>query len=249
MIRVPIHSPKSVLSLRHLPSWLLLCAAAGAVNAGAFLAAHRFVTHVTGTVTRTGMDFHDWTLMFEYASVVLLFVLGAMSAVLLVGRRREGEREGVIFALPLIATVALTVAVAAFGHAGAFGEFGGAEEEALDFVLLGALSFAMGLQNAAVASNTGMLVRTTHLTGPATDLGIHVATAILATGAPRLEALKGAGLRAGKILSFTAGAALMIPLAAELRFLAFLAPALLIAIATASSFVPRWSRVPVPSPT
>ena len=38
--------------------------------------------------------------------------------------------------------------------------------------LLSLLAFAMGLQNAAVASTTGLAVRTTHLTGPATDLGI-----------------------------------------------------------------------------
>ena len=41
-------------------------------------------------------------------------------------------------------------------------------------MLLSILSFAMGLQNAAVATSTGLLVRTTHLTGPATDLGIHL---------------------------------------------------------------------------
>lgn len=43
-----------------------------------------------------------------------------------------------------------------------------------DFVLLCGLSFAMGLQNAAVASSTGQLVRTTHPTGPARDLGVHL---------------------------------------------------------------------------
>ena len=71
----------------------------------------------------------------------------------------------------------------------------------------------MGLQNAAVASTTGLAVRTTHLTGPATDLGIHLGAALFATGQERRAAFKGATLRGGKILSFMVGAGLSVPLA------------------------------------
>lgn len=49
-------SAPEVLSRRHTPSMLLLALAAGAVNAGALAVCERFVTHVTGTVTRIGAD-------------------------------------------------------------------------------------------------------------------------------------------------------------------------------------------------
>jgi uncharacterized membrane protein YoaK (UPF0700 family) len=98
----------------------------------------------------------------------------------------------------------------------------------------------MGLQNAAVASTTGLAVRTTHLTGPSTDLGIHLGTALLATGADRQSALRGAALRGGKIVAFMAGGALSFPLATTYGFLALLAPAGFVLIAAALSFVPQW---------
>lgn len=111
-----VHPPSSVFSKRHAPSWLLFTLSAGCVNAVAFLACARFVTHITGTVSRLGIDASAVTLALDYS--------------------------------------------------GLFGVFAGSVEGARDFAFLSVLSFAMGLQNAAVATSTGMLVRTTHMTGP-----------------------------------------------------------------------------------
>ena len=107
--------------------------------------------------------------------------------------------------------------------------------------LLAVLSFAMGLQNAAVASTTGLAVRTTHLTGPTTDLGIHLGAALLGRGEDRRSALRGAALRGGKIVAFMAGGVLSVPLAAASGFLALLAPAAFVLVAAGLSFVPDWS--------
>ena len=80
--------------------------------------------------------------------------------------------------MPLVIVAMILTGIAVAGHAGAFGRFGGIHAaEPPPVALLSLLAFAMGLQNAAVASATGMAVRTTHLTGPATDLGIHLGTA------------------------------------------------------------------------
>lgn len=38
-------------------SWLILSFTAGAVNAGGFLSCQRFVSHVTGFVTISGLNF------------------------------------------------------------------------------------------------------------------------------------------------------------------------------------------------
>jgi uncharacterized membrane protein YoaK (UPF0700 family) len=179
-----LHKPESVFSLRHLPSWLMLCFGAGAVNATTLLACERLVTHVTGTVTRLGMEFARLNILFDFLIVVASFVAGSTAAGLMInGRAAQGKP--VYFSLPLWITATITVLVALLGHAGYFGPFAETVDQPLDFVLLSSLSFAMGLQNAAVATSTGQLVRTTHLTGPATDLGLHLAELFSVTGAAR----------------------------------------------------------------
>lgn len=244
---VALHKPDSVFSLRHAPSWLMLCLSAGTVNTIAVLACERFVTHVTGTVTRLGMEFARLTIMLDFALVLATFVLGAMLAGLLInGRVHRGKTPW--YSVPLCVTAAVTAAVGIAGHLGWLGPFGGAVDEPGDFIHLCSLSFAMGLQNAAVATGTGQLVRTTHLTGPATDLGVHLAELMVTEGAVRERAKQHAALRAGKIIAYALGAALAVPLAQTLGYLGFLVPACVIMMATVLSFLPRELNGAVPAP-
>ncbi|MEW5739383.1 MAG: DUF1275 family protein, partial [Myxococcota bacterium] len=152
-----IYGAGEVLSARHFPTWLGLALAAGAVNAGAFLANQRFVTHVTGTVTRIGLDVGQWVLMGEYALVLGLFVLGAFFSVFAVQARALRGRKPMPWA-PLAATTGLLLLVALFGHAGLFGQLGTTVEQPGDFALLSVLALAMGLMNATVASTTALAV-------------------------------------------------------------------------------------------
>ena len=115
---------------------------------------------------------------------------------------------------------------------------GGEVTAPADFVLLSILSFAMGMQNAAVATSTGLLVRTTHLTGPSTDLGIHLVEMMFVKGEALSLARRHAALRAGKILSFITGAALAVPIARHGGFLAFLLPAGVMFTGIMLSFLP-----------
>src|SRR5262249_8409607 len=155
------------------PSWLLLACAAGAVNGFAFQACAQFVTHVTGTATRLGLEWPRVGIAVEYLAVVLSFIAGAMASVLaLQARATRGKRPQ--WATPRLAVSLILLGVAAAGWAGSFGPFGGPPGTDPPFLLLSLLAFAMGLQNAAVSTTTGLAVRTTHLTGPATDLGIHL---------------------------------------------------------------------------
>ena len=84
------------------------------------------------------------------------------------------------------------------------------------------------------------MVRTTHLTGPASDLGVYLGTAGVTVGANRAVALRAAGLRAMKIAAFIGGAAIMVPAAKQWEFGAFFFPAMTVLLATALSFVPAW---------
>ena len=230
-----LHKPDSVFSLRHVPSWLMLCFAAGAVNATSMLACSRYVTHVTGTVTRIGAEAVHLNLMFDFALVLACFIAGAFAAGLLLhGSYHRGKRPP--FSLPLWAAASIVTAVALMGHVGWLGPFGGEVDQLGDFLHLCALGFAMGLQNAAVATSTGQLVRTTHLTGPATDLGVHLADLLVANPATRELARRHALLRAGKISSYAIGAGVAAALCAKLAYLTFLLPAAVIALANALSF-------------
>lgn len=242
-----LHTPRTIFSSRHVPSWILLAFSAGAVNAMAFCACQRFVTHVTGTATQLGVDAGNRWLALDYAIVLACFLAGAMSSVLaLDARQQRGKRP--LWAAPLVTVALLLAGVAVAGHLGTFGPFGASIEEPSDFLMLSVLAFAMGLQNASVASTTGLAVRTTHMTGPATDLGIHLATSFFAVGDARRAALRGAALRGGKLVAFIVGALAAVPLTRSSGYLAFLLPAVIVVLAAAISFVPEWSGMDVRPP-
>jgi uncharacterized membrane protein YoaK (UPF0700 family) len=215
-----------VLAGRNIGSWTALAFGAGFVNAAAFLACQRFVTHITGILTHAGVDEGRWTLFAEYLAVLFSFVFGAMTAVILLdGRRLRGLPS--LPWVPLCTVAVLLGGCAAAGHLGLFGEFGAEVESRRDFILLWVLAFAMGLQNASVANATGSLVRTTHMTGPATDLGVALAFLLLRDTSPdtRYAAHRTVILRGSKIVAFiggAVGAALVVP---HLAFLSFLIPA------------------------
>ncbi len=82
-----LHHAPDVLSLQHGPSWMILALAAGAVNAGAFVACTRFVSHVTGVVSRIGLDGGAWAAVLEYTLVLGCFIGGAMTSVLAIQAR------------------------------------------------------------------------------------------------------------------------------------------------------------------
>jgi uncharacterized membrane protein YoaK (UPF0700 family) len=232
-----LHKPDAIFSRRHVPTWLMLTFAAGSVNAAAVLACARFVTHVTGTVTKLGLEWGNIVLMADFAAVIVCFIAGAMfSAFVINGRARRDKKP--LFGLPLLIVASLLATAGAAGHMGIFGKFGETIDTPADFVLLSMLSFAMGLQNAAVATSTGLLVRTTHLTGPATDLGIHLVELFYTKGDEHVNARRHALLRAGKIAGFCLGAVVTVPLAARLEYLVFFLPASVTIAGAALSFLP-----------
>lgn len=230
-----VHRHEELTTLRHLPSWALLAFSAGAVNAAALLACQRFVAHVTGTVTRIGVDARE-VLALDYLLVLAAFIAGAAAAILFA--RKAGDAARPSYWAPLVLVSFLLTTVGLAGHAGWFGAFGGSVETARDFALLAILSFAMGMQNAAVAASTGMAVRTTHMTGPATDIG--VALAMLASGGAdeRASARRSLLLRGTKLFAFVLGGVAAAALAPRFGFLVFVVPAATALVATAQSFAP-----------
>lgn len=230
--QAPLLPATSVHDRRNLPLWVALAFSAGAVNAAALAACQRFVSHVTGTVTRIGADYDSPRLLLDYGAVLAAFVVGAMSSFwLLDGRRLRGRPPLVAAPLLLVGGLLFTVALA--GRFGAFGPFGTTVETAGDFVLLGLLAFAMGLQNAAVATTSGMIVRTTHMTGPLTDLAIALG-AYVSPGIPssvRDNAKRSILLRGAKVAAFALGALVATGFAPRLEYLTFFIPAAIVLVA------------------
>lgn len=213
-----------------MPVWFLLAAGGGAVNASALLACRTFVSHVTGCLTRFAIDYASFRLLIDYAAVVFAFMLGAITSFWFLDARRLKKKTPRV-ATPL-ALVAIVLTIVAFmGRGGHFGPFGQTVETNGDFVLLGLLAFAMGLQNACVAITSGMAVRTTHMTGPLTDLSIGVGA--LLTDVPRSVrrmAKRTVALRITKVVGFVTGGMVAAVIAPHVEYGVFLFPAAVTAV-------------------
>jgi uncharacterized membrane protein YoaK (UPF0700 family) len=173
-------------------------------------------------------------------TVPLYFLGGVMISAYLVDRRRHlGQRP--LYELVMgLATGALAL-VAIGGAAGFFGEFGegiGAHE---DYFLLALLCGASGLQNAALTSASGATIRTTHLTGLTTDLGIGLIRAawLRDDQGRRSHEIRSTILRMGTIASFFAGSGIGAVLYVRNGYLGFALPATIAAYATGIALIER----------
>lgn len=143
-----------------------LSAVAGAVNMVGLKVLGVFSSHVTGNASRAGeaAALAQGSAALHHASLVVAFFAGALCAGIIVeGARRLGQAR---FALALVVEAAVLSGVAWLLR--------GQSQSTAD-VATRILCFSMGLQNALVTNVSGAVVRTTHLTGVVTDLGLEVA--------------------------------------------------------------------------
>lgn len=143
-----------------------LAGIAGAINAAGFYAAGLYSSHMTGTVSTLAdhLALGQMNAFGVALSVVATFVIGAMVSTLLIN---AGHRRGLsaIYAHSIILEAAL---LAGLGAADLW------LHELRGPTLVMGLSFLMGLQNAVVTRISGARVRTTHVTGMVTDIGIEL---------------------------------------------------------------------------
>lgn len=148
----------------------LLSAVAGMVNIAGFLSFHTLTTNVTGHVTQLSEELYngDFALASDLLAYVLSFLLGALLSGLLMEKFTEGMRP-LSYIWPIFIEILLLTMVALSPLAESRGY-------AISFTVLSCfLLFAMGLQNALVTKISRSVVRTTHLTGLFTDLGLDLA--------------------------------------------------------------------------
>jgi uncharacterized membrane protein YoaK (UPF0700 family) len=158
---------RSPSSDRHLGYALAFIA--GGINAGGFVAVHQYTSHMTGIASTlsNGIASGSWLLAGASLLSLISFAAGATTCTLLVQATRSRQMHSE-YALSLVLESALLLA---FGLAG--GRYGAANAMLLSETVM-LLCFIMGLQNALVTKLSKAEIRTTHVTGIVTDIGIEL---------------------------------------------------------------------------
>jgi uncharacterized membrane protein YoaK (UPF0700 family) len=155
-------SQRTETANRHLARYLAFIA--GAADAGGFLAVRQYTSHMSGVVSAMAdnLSLGSLSLVLRGMAAVLAFLLGAFVTTLCIRWARVHSLESE-YALPLLAEAALLIVFGFTGRRFLGGRMMGT-------VML--LCFTMGLQNAIVTKISNAVIRTTHLTGMVTDVGI-----------------------------------------------------------------------------
>ena len=183
-IRTLTGHARSPRANRHLG--YALAFVAGAINAGGFLAVAQYTSHMTGIVSAAAdhLALGAYGLVLDALGALLSFLSGAACTAIMVNHaRRRGLASE--YALPLLLEAALLLA---------FGVLG-ARLAAVEGLFVPAtvmlLCFMMGLQNALVTKLSHAEIRTTHMTGIVTDIGIELGKLLYWNadpGRPRVDA-------------------------------------------------------------
>lgn len=141
---------------------------AGAINVAGFMEFGYYCANMTGNASALALNLQKGALQEGLRALELggSFVLGAVICTILVniGHRQRWPAKyvfSILLEAGLLALMGLVNAIRGFDQASFFPAF--------------TLAFLMGLQNATVTRISGSVVRTTHITGMMTDLGIEIA--------------------------------------------------------------------------
>jgi uncharacterized membrane protein YoaK (UPF0700 family) len=152
----------------------ILAFVAGALNAGGFQALGFYTSHVTGNTSRAANELAlgHWGIAGSVGILVLTFMAGAFTSGMLLSYGRRHRHKG---------RHAFALAVEAFLIC-LFGLFGDpmARESFFAPATAVLLSFVMGMHNAVSSTMSDIEVRTTHMTGNTTDLGLELSQLLYA---------------------------------------------------------------------
>jgi uncharacterized membrane protein YoaK (UPF0700 family) len=165
---------------RHLGG--ILSFVAGAVNVCSFIALGQYTSHISGVVSSiaAGAALANVPMLLGGLFILLSFTFGASSTALLIswGRRKHLHSQ---YAVPLLFEA---VMLAGFCLLDYF-------EIRLHILFvplsIAGLCFVMGMQNALITKLTNAEIRTTHLTGMMTDIGIELGKLAYRSASKRLD--------------------------------------------------------------
>lgn len=227
--------------------WMTLALQAGLLNMGGLMASQTFVSHVTGFATLASFEYESGRHSHSFGLLLLLFAFlaGSMVSGLLVDLRMQlNKKPKYYIVFGALFLTSLFVVIGGFNNA--FGEFGQAPADFRGYSLVIMLCFICGLQNGTVALVSKSVVRTTHLTGITTDLGIGLVRTLnrqrlqKSPNSANVEsfALEGKAnlMRIGIIVFFSLGSLLGFPIYRALKFRGFIFPCAISAMLFASAF-------------
>jgi uncharacterized membrane protein YoaK (UPF0700 family) len=146
---------------------IILAFIAGAMNAGGFLAVGEYTSHMTGIVSSIAdyLVLNKLDLALKSLILLISFISGAATSAIIINwaRARKLHSE---FALPLMLESWLILAFATC--------ISSPLSTSSINVTISLLCFIMGLQNAIITKISNSEIRTTHVTGLATDIGIEL---------------------------------------------------------------------------
>lgn len=150
----------------------LMAFLAGAINAGGFFAVSSYTSHISGALSHVADQLVDaqWQGALLALSGVVFFILGATHASwIILWTKRHRFRSGYGLSMWFEAVYLLI-----------FGLFGVALEYGLAMFqpTLLLLCFIMGMHNTVMTVLSGSAIRSTHMTGTGTDLGIELSKAL-----------------------------------------------------------------------
>ncbi|MHA7944477.1 YoaK family protein [Formosa sp. 3Alg 14/1] len=192
------HQGKSRTKKHNLRIATILSFVAGIVNVSGFLAFKQLTTNVTGHFALfiydvSNLEFWIGTIYFLY---IFSFLFGSFLSSFLIEKLKESKQLNV-FVIPTLIECLVLMSI------GLLSNF--VEIDYADFIVC-LLLFAMGVQNSFVTKISNAVVRTTHLTGLFTDLGIDISQLFFPKLYPNREKLKSQiKLRIYIILFFFAG--------------------------------------------
>lgn len=160
------HQGKNRTLKHNLQIASLLSFVAGVVNVTGFLAIQRLTTNVTGHFAFFIDDianFQFWRGTI-YLIYIISFLAGSFASGLLIELTEKTKKLN-IFVLPTLLEAVILITVVIVSHLSFV--------NSID-VIACLLLFAMGVQNSFVTNISNAVVRTTHLTGLFTDLGIEL---------------------------------------------------------------------------
>lgn len=158
---------------------LSLAFVAGAMNAGGFMAVGQYTSHMTGMVSSIADNLatQQWMLVAAGLGAVVCFAAGAAYSAILINWGRH-HRTHSRYAYPLLWEAGLLLA---FGLMGGWLEL---QKTGFIPVTVMLLCFLMGLQNAIITKISNAEIRTTHMTGIVTDIGIELGKVVYVNSRP-----------------------------------------------------------------
>lgn len=176
------HQGKSRTVKHNLQIATILSFVAGIVNVTGFLAFKQLTTNVTGHFALfiydvANFEFWKGTIYFLY---IFSFLLGSFVSSFLIEKFRENGRLNV-YVIPTFIECLILISIPLFSNS-----------IGIKFpdIIVSLLLFAMGLQNSFVTKISNAIVRTTHLTGLFTDLGIDISHLFFPRSFPQRQKIK-----------------------------------------------------------